>query len=110
MHDNFQPDNLQPQTRQPNLYTLHPTPYTLTVRALYTTRHVTMIFLHYREGKKLPAEGGHEDDGYLLLLVSDVEQGKLSRSWLQVFDAALITAGPVAQVGLFSCLNSKPET
>jgi carotenoid cleavage dioxygenase-like enzyme len=67
-----------------------------------------MILLHYREGKKLPAEGGNEDDGYLLLLVSDVEQGKISRSSLLVFDAALITAGPVAQVGLFSCLHPKP--
>jgi len=51
-------------------------------------------------GKGNPATGGKEDDGYILVMVSDIEHDKMKVSKMQVFDASDLSMGPVSEVDL----------
>ena len=53
-----------------------------------------------KEGGGDPARGGQEDEGYILILASDVVADKIDSSRMLVIDAADLGAGPVAQVEL----------
>jgi len=51
-------------------------------------------------GKADPSQGGKEDDGYILSMISEIEESQIKVSKMLIFEASDLSVGPVSEVVL----------